>query len=65
MEDLYVMPEFRGEINDFKSEIQLCIFRAKHQVLNNICLSGNGIGKALMSKVAQVSKASCWYKQPT
>lgn len=30
----------------------------KSQVISGVCVSGKGIGKALMSKVAQVSETS-------
>lgn len=69
MEDLYVMAEFRGTVHclknvivaiKFKKKKHVCMCR-KSWVIRAICLSGKGIGKALMSKVAQVSKTSFYY----
>lgn len=53
----YQLCKWPGENDPFhKKGMFVCAVNS--QVINCICLSGKGIGKALMSKVAQVSKSS-------
>lgn len=68
LEDLYVMPEFRGTLlsgkpaktnssNMFRSELLFLVFGCQVKIFETLCFvyfTGNGIGKTLLSKAAQV-----------